>query len=79
MRLTVSLGAALSERHLACSPQLLLYKDFIAGLKEGTEAPPISPARDGQKRADLYIAAAAVLVGIPDREGVEGVAESLFG
>jgi len=67
-------------RHLACPRQPLRYEDFIAGPKEGTVVPPVPPARSGQRRPDLYVAAATaavVVAGILDRGGVEGVAESL--
>ena len=61
LRLAVSPGTALSERHLACPPQPPLYKDFITWLKEGIAMSPGSPARSGLTLDDMHIAAVAVV------------------
>ena len=80
MRLTVSPGAALSERHFACPPQLPFYKDFIAKTHGEIAVPPISPARSRQQRVNMCvcisIAADAVVVGILDPGRVKGAAAS---
>ena len=75
----ISSGAALSERHLVCPPQLPLCKDFITGLEEGTDVPAVSRAIDGERRASLYIAAVAVVAGALDRGGVGVFAASFPG
>ena len=61
LRLAVSPEAALIERHWACPPQPLLYKDFITWPKERFAMSPGSPARSGLVLDDMHIAAVAVV------------------